>query len=183
VMIGGGMAYIDDKSRGVHEAYLVTPITKFELVLAMNIAGTLKAAAGGLSLMVLGSLIAGVGTTFQPLHFLSLSVLILFTSFAFMTMMSAIVARISNPMIPRAIFGVLNTLLYFPSGAIYPVEALPWWLRAITRFDPFTYAIDGFRGLLLRGTSIAPVLGDIACLAVFGALMLAINTWMFKRTL
>jgi hypothetical protein len=40
-MIGGGMAYIDDKSRGVHEAYLVTPITKFELVLAMNIAGTL----------------------------------------------------------------------------------------------------------------------------------------------
>jgi ABC-2 type transport system permease protein len=183
VMIGGGMAYIDDKSRGVHEAYLVTPITKFELVLAMNIAGTLKAAAGGLSLMVLGSLIAGVGTTFQPLHFLSLLVLILFTSFAFMTMMSAIVARISNPMIPRAIFGVLNTLLYFPSGAIYPVEALPWWLRAITRFDPFTYAIDGFRGLLLRGTSIGPVFGDIACLALFGALMLTINTWMFKRTL
>ncbi len=67
-----------------------------------------------------------------------------------MTMMSAIVARINNPMIPRAIFGVLNTLLYFPSGAIYPVEALPWWLRAITRFDPFTYAIDGFRGLLLK---------------------------------
>ena len=88
-----------------------------------------------------------------------------------MTMMSAIVARINNPMIPRAIFGVLNTLLYFPSGAIYPVEALPWWLRAITRFDPFTYAIDGFRGLLLRGTSIGSVMGDIACLAVFGALM------------
>src|SRR5271157_344764 len=183
VMIGGGMAYIDDKSRGVHEAYLVTPITKFELVLAMNIAGTLKAAAGGLSLMVLGSLIAGVGTTFEPLNFLSLSVLVVFTSFAFMTMMSAIVARINNPMIPRAIFGVLNTLLYFPSGAIYPVEALPWWLRAITRFDPFTYAIDGFRGLLLRGTSIGSVLGDIACLAVFGALMLTINTLLFKRTL
>ena len=183
VMIGGGMAYIDDKSRGVHEAYLVTPITKFELVLAMNIAGTLKAAAGGLSLMVLGSLIAGVGTTFEPLNFLSLSVLVVFTSFAFMTMMSAIVARINNPMIPRAIFGVLNTLLYFPSGAIYPVEALPWWLRLITRFDPFTYAIDGFRGLLLRGTSIGSVLGDIACLAVFGALMLTINTLLFKRTI
>jgi ABC-2 type transport system permease protein len=41
-MIGGGMAYIDDKSRGVHEAYLVSPITKFELFLAMNIAVTLK---------------------------------------------------------------------------------------------------------------------------------------------
>jgi ABC-2 type transport system permease protein len=100
-----------------------------------------------------------------------------------MTMMSAIVARINNPLIPRAIFGVLNTLLYFPSGAIYPVEALPWWLRIITRFDPFTYAIDGFRGLLLRGTSIGALFGDIACLAVFGALMLTINTVLFKRTL
>ena len=28
VMIGGGMLYIDDKARGVHEGYLVTPITQ-----------------------------------------------------------------------------------------------------------------------------------------------------------
>jgi ABC-2 type transport system permease protein len=27
VMIGGGMLYIDDKARGLHEGYLVTPIT------------------------------------------------------------------------------------------------------------------------------------------------------------
>ena len=36
VMIGGGMLYIDDKARGVHEGYLVTPITKLELVLGLN---------------------------------------------------------------------------------------------------------------------------------------------------
>ena len=30
VMIGGGMLYIDDKARGVHEGYLVTPITRLE---------------------------------------------------------------------------------------------------------------------------------------------------------
>ena len=78
---------------------------------------------------------------------------------------------------------ILNTLLYFPSGAIYPVEALPWWLRAITYLDPFTYAVDGFRGLLLRGTSTGAVFGDIACLAAFGALMLTANTLLFKRAL
>ncbi len=36
VMIGGGMLYIDDKARGVHEGYLVTPITKFELVAGLE---------------------------------------------------------------------------------------------------------------------------------------------------
>ena len=28
VMIGGGIIFIDDKARGLHEGYLVTPITK-----------------------------------------------------------------------------------------------------------------------------------------------------------
>jgi ABC-2 type transport system permease protein len=183
VMIGGGMNYIDDKSRGVHEGYLVTPITRFELVFAMNAAGTMKAAAGGLSLMLFGSLLAGVGTTFRPLNFLSLVVLIVATSFAFMTMMSCIVSRMDNPLMPRAIFGVLNTLLYFPSGAVYPVEALPWWLRLLTFVDPFTYAVDGFRTLLLRGASLDAGIQDIASLTGFGALMLAANTLLFKRTL
>jgi ABC-2 type transport system permease protein len=47
VMIGGGMLYIDDKARGVHEGYLVTPITKLELVLGLNGAGAIKAVMTG----------------------------------------------------------------------------------------------------------------------------------------
>ena len=48
VMIGGGMLYIDDKARGVHEGYLVTPITRLELVLGLNLAGTIKAVMSGI---------------------------------------------------------------------------------------------------------------------------------------
>ena len=47
VMIGGGMLYIDDKARGVHEGYLVTPISKLELVLGLNLAGAIKAVMTG----------------------------------------------------------------------------------------------------------------------------------------
>ena len=66
VMIGGGMLYIDDKARGVHEGYLVTPITKLELVMGLNIAGAIKAVLAGISLTVIGSLMAGLGTIFNP---------------------------------------------------------------------------------------------------------------------
>jgi hypothetical protein len=45
VMIGGGIIFIDDKARGLHEGYLVTPITKLELVAGFNISGTIKAGA------------------------------------------------------------------------------------------------------------------------------------------
>ena len=35
-MIGGGITYIDDKARGLHEGYLVTPIKKSELVFSLD---------------------------------------------------------------------------------------------------------------------------------------------------
>src|SRR5579871_1904439 len=43
VMIGGGIIFIDDKARGLHEGYLVTPITKLELILGFTISGAIKA--------------------------------------------------------------------------------------------------------------------------------------------
>src|SRR5262249_43878740 len=36
VMIGGGIIFIDDKARGLHEGYLVTPISKVELIAGFN---------------------------------------------------------------------------------------------------------------------------------------------------
>ena len=42
-MIGGGIIFIDDKARGLHEGYLVTPIRKFELILGFTLAGAAKA--------------------------------------------------------------------------------------------------------------------------------------------
>ena len=65
VMIGGGMLYIDDKARGVHEGYLVTPITKTEMVFGLNLAGAIKAVLTGLVITVIGSLLAGVSTIFN----------------------------------------------------------------------------------------------------------------------
>jgi ABC-2 type transport system permease protein len=183
VMIGGGMSYLDDKQRGVHEGYLVTPITKLELVLGQNIAGSVKAVITGAMVAMLGSLIAGVYAIFNPLRFLALLVLIVFVSFAFMAMMSCLVARMSNPMLPRALFGVLNTLLYFPSGAIYPIQSLPTWLRWITVFDPFTYAVHGLRVLLLKGAAVQVVLPDVVFLALFTALMFGGSVALFRRTL
>ncbi len=45
-MIGGGITFIDDKSRGLHEGYLVTPIKKSELVFGLIGAGTIKGTDG-----------------------------------------------------------------------------------------------------------------------------------------
>lgn len=183
VMIGGGMLYIDDKARGVHEGYLVTPITKLELVLGLNLAGAIKAIMTGIIIVIIGSMMAGVGTIFNPLTLLGLLIMITLTSLAFNTMMFLLMVRIEDPLVPRAMFGILNTLLFFPSGSVYPIQAFPPWLRTIARADPFTYAVDGFKCLLLKETSLTAVWGDMLFLTLFAAITLAIAIPLFKRTL
>jgi ABC-2 type transport system permease protein len=183
VMIGGGMLYIDDKARGVHEGYLVTPITRLELVLGLNLAGAIKAVLSGISLTVIGTLLAGLGVIFNPMQAVQLSLLIVATSVAFNGMMFLMMVRVEDPLVPRAMFGVLNTLLFFPSGAISPVSGLPPWLRVIAAVDPFTYAVHGFKSILLKDGGFVSIGPDILFLFAFGIGALLLATPLFKRTL
>jgi len=183
VMIGGGMLYIDDKARGVHEGYLVTPITKLELVLGLNLAGAIKAVMTGVIIVIIGSLIAGISTIFNPVTMFGLLIMIVLTSLAFNTMMFLLMVRIEDPLVPRAMFGILNTLLFFPSGSVYPIQAFPPWLKVIAKCDPFTYAVDGFKCLLLKETTLSAVWGDMLFLSIFAAVTLGIAIPLFKRTL
>jgi ABC-2 type transport system permease protein len=183
VMIGGGMLYIDDKARGVHEGYLATPITGLELVMGLNVAGAAKAVLAGIAITIIGSLMAGLGIIFNPVADLELMAMILGTSIAFNGMMFLMMVRVDDPLVPRAMFGVLNTLLFFPSGAIYPIAAFPPWLRAIAIVDPFTYAIHGFKAILLKDGGFEAIKYDLLFLFVFGIGTLLIATPLFKRTL
>jgi ABC-2 type transport system permease protein len=183
VMIGGGMLYIDDKARGVHEGYLVTPITKTELVFGLNLAGAIKAVLTGIVITLIGALLAGVSTIFDVPTLLGLLAMVVLTSLAFNTMMFLLMVRIEDPLVPRAMFGILNTLLFFPSGSIYPIQAFPFWLRVIAKGDPFTYAVHGFKSLLLKEAGLVAIWPDMIYLSIFAVVTLSIAVPLFKRTL
>jgi len=182
-MIGGGIIYIDDKARGLHEGYLVTPIRKFELILGFNLAGVAKATLSGLVLVTLGSIIAGIPDPLEPLRLVRMGVVVVFAAFALISMMFLLVVRVNDPLLPRALFGVLNTVLFFPSGAVYPIGGFPPWMRVITAIDPFTYAVHALKDLVLKNTGFVPILPDLAFLAGFTAVALTAATLLFRRTL
>lgn len=69
---------------------------------------------------------------------------------------------------------LLTMPLFFASNAIYPLDIMPDWLRAVAQLNPLTYLIDVLRGLMIAGGSnIHGYAVDFAVLfAVFGALLL-----------
>jgi ABC-2 type transport system permease protein len=183
VMIGGGIIFIDDKARGLHEGYLVTPITKLELILGFNLSGAIKAVLAGSVLMTIGSIVAGIPHPLEPLRLARVLLVIVVTALALVSMMFLLMVRVNDPLVPRATFGLLNTLLFFPSGAVYPQQAFPGWMRAIAAVDPFTYAVHAFKTLLLKDTGLGAVAGDLVYLVAFSAVTMTLATLLFRRTL
>ena len=119
----------------------------------------------------------------DPGRLLKLLLVIVATALALLSMIFMMMARVSDLLVPRATFGVLNTLLYFPSGAVYPAYGFPKWMRMLSSIDPFTYAVEAFKGLLLKNTPLTAVAGDLVFLYLFTAVMLFLSTALFRRTL
>jgi ABC-2 type transport system permease protein len=91
--------------------------------------------------------------------------------------------RVSDPLMPRMMFGLLNTVLYFPSGAVYPQQGFPGWMHAIAVVDPFTYSVHAFKSLLLKNTGFGAIAGDLTYLLIFSIVAMTAATMLFKRTL
>jgi ABC-2 type transport system permease protein len=112
-----------------------------------------------------------------------LLVVVVVTAFALISLMFLLMVRVSDPLLPRAVFGILNTVLYFPSGAVYPQQGFPGWMQVIAIADPFTYAVHAFKSLLLKNTGFAAISYDLTFLMIFAAVAMTAATLLFKRTL
>lgn len=180
-MIGGGIGFIDDKARGFHEGYLVTPLTRTDLVLGLVFSGAIKGLLAGLTITLIGGLIAGIAQLWDPVRLVYLVLVLGTTALCMISFMFLMMVRVSDPLVPRAIFGVLNTLLFFPSGAIYPTEGFPVWLRWISVVDPFTYAVHALKNLLLKNTGFSGIYFDLSVLIGFSMLLITASILLFKR--
>jgi len=180
-MIGGGIAFIDDKARGLHEGYLATPLSKADLVLGLIFSGAIKGLLAGLTITLIGGMIAGIAQLWEPLRLVYLVIVLGSTALCMISFMFLMMVRVSDPLVPRAIFGVLNTLLFFPSGAIYPTEGFPIWLRWISVVDPFTYAVHALKNLLLKDTGFPGIYFDVSVLLGFSVLLISASILLFKR--
>lgn len=182
-IIGGGISILFDKQRGIIEGYLTTPLKQYEIVIGVLLSGVVKAMFSSLTMFFLAIAVAGV----RPMTDLAGFLLILFTIFltglGVISMMTAFAVRAPSPEVYQFSAFPINLVLYFTSGAIYPVEGFPDWMRRITVVNPEAYAVHALRLLMYKGADVAAIAGDFAFLAVFTGIMCVIATIAFKRAL
>lgn len=182
-MLAGGIILVDDRARGIHEGYFVTPLSALDLVGGLTLSAVTLSMIIGTTVLFSSILIARLPLIggFQTLGLSLVAMLLL--GLGLILFMFTLMARVSNPMTPRALFGILNVITFFPSGALYPTESYPAWLKVISAIFPMRYAVHSLRALLLKGVGLQAVMPDFLVMGGFAALMLVLAATFFKRTL
>ncbi len=138
-----------------------------------------------LFVLFLGSLISGIylWETLSIKGFASITAVIVLSSLGLQGLMFIVMGRVNHPRIVGVLGGFLNVIFFFPSGAIYPVESFPLWLRAFSTVNPERYSVHAISSLLFKGAGLSSLYGDLLFLAAFAAFSIGLGTALFKRSL
>jgi ABC-2 type transport system permease protein len=184
-MTTGVFNVVMDRFLGIDESYFLTPLTRFDIVLALVISGLLVTTVLAVIVLFLSTLAAGIPLWqyLTPVGFLYILAVFVLSALSLQGLMFLVMGRATHPRILGIMGGFLNVIFFFPSGAIYPVESFPGWLQAFATVNPETYSIHALKAVLFKGAGLGAITGDLAFLAGFSFIALAISILTFKRTL
>lgn len=172
--IMSGTSIIWDREFGFLKEVMVAPVSRLSIVFGKTLSGSVIAAIEGTIVLILFPL---VGLKLSALQIL----LTLAAMFLVAMAMTSIGILIAAKMTSIEGFGTINNFIIMPmfflSGAMYPIERVPEWLKPVIMVNPMTYSVDLLRGIVLNIR--ANILLDIAVISAFGAVILAMATLIF----
>ncbi len=168
-----GIAIIWERDLGVVHKLLASPALRISLVFGKALAAGFRGIIQAVVIYLIAFLMH-VSLRPDPLVILAVLASVMVGSGIFATFSLIIACIVKTRERFMGIGQLLTMPMFFASNAIYPLEIMPDWLRAIAQINPLTYLIDALRGLMISGgESVHGYAVDFAVmLAVFGLLLL-----------
>jgi ABC-2 type transport system permease protein len=173
-----GASVIWDKEFGFLKEVLVAPVSRFSVILGRSLGGMTTAIIQ--ALVIVGIAVAmGVQLAGVPQFFLAVAVMIL-TCAAFTGFGLIIASKLGNLEGFMAIMNLIVFPIFFLSGALFPIQSMPQWLKYIMYINPLTYGVDGLRGTLI-GVSAFPLWLDLSVLVVVCLALATLGSYFFSQ--
>jgi ABC-2 type transport system permease protein len=186
-----------DREFGFLREMMVAPIRRSSIVIGKALGGATVASFQGVILICLAGVVHVPYDPVLILGILGIQALLAFSITAFGLMVAVRIKQMQSFM------GVMQLIvmpMFFISGALFPIAALPAWLEVLNRVDPLTYAVDPMRKLVFAHLDISdqarhaldpgmtwgswhvPAGLEIAMVGLLGVVLLAIAIWEFTTT-
>ncbi|MFX1498910.1 MAG: ABC transporter permease [Promethearchaeota archaeon] len=180
-LFAAGMPVILDREIGYFDMLVTTPASRSSLVLGFTFAGVTKVTVQATFILLI-ALLLGVHMILTPLTILYLYIMVILLALGFVGVSIALSVKIDLTAF-QFVGGLINFPVFFLSGAFYPVESLPIWLKDIVLFNPMTYAVHALRGIMIKGTSLLFLIPDVLVVGIFALLTQLLGNLMFYLTL
>jgi len=173
---------VREKEQATIEQLLVTPISRFALITGKMIPYGIIAALDFVVVTVLARVIfdlpfQGAGSV------LSVSLLAVLFILALLAL-GALISTVSQTQLQAnfmATFVIVPSVLM--SGFVFPIEAIPGWLRPVAYSLPMTYFVEAIRGFTLKGASLQEQAIDFLVLGAFMVGFTLLSLARFRKQL
>ncbi|THD10620.1 ABC transporter permease [Metallibacterium scheffleri] len=167
------MLIVFDRQIGFLKAVLVAPVPRVAIALGKVLSGAIQALVPATILLLLLPLL---GMDLSLLALLELIGTMILAAVTFSALGVATAARFRSTTVFPIISNAVLLPMFFLSGALYPLDSAPVWLRWLAHIDPVAYAVDLMRGAILDRYAYPPLL-SLAVLLGF----IVVLTWLATR--
>jgi len=176
--IFSGIELIWDRQFGFLKETLVAPVSRFEIMIGRTLGGATIAFVQGVIVFLL-TLAVG----FRPQQWILIPMaifLMLLISLFYTALGTAIASTMRDFHGFQLIMNFLVMPTFFLSGALFPLDQTPAFIRTLSSFNPLTYGVDGLRSTLV-GASHFGLGVDILVLSLVSLAALMIGSYLFSR--
>lgn len=173
-----GAMIIFDRQFGFLKETMVAPVGRLKIMLGGALGGATTSVMQGIIVFLI-SLALG----FRPHNWALLIVSLGFMSalaLAITSFSSGIGSFVQDMQGFQAINQFLVFPLYFLSGALYPLNHVPTWLRIIAEVNPISYTVDAMRWSLI-GTTKFGIWHDCIALAITLIVLISFGVIRFRH--
>lgn len=175
----GGLSVLWDREFGFLKEIMVAPVSRVSIVLGRIAGGVTTALMQGLFILGASSLLG-----FRMNSILSLGMTIVFMmliSVAFLGLGLIFASKMKDMQGFSIVMNFVIFPLLFLSGAFYPLENFPPWLRYVSHLDPLTYGVDGMRGVLI-GVSSYSIFFNFIMMLGLAMVMIFFGAYFFEKS-
>ncbi len=173
----GGLSVLWDRQFGFLKEILVAPVSRFAIMIGKTVGAVTTSMVKAL-VFLLAIILGGLVNT-SLIGFVLTLFFMLLISASFVSLGIAFAAKMEDPHGFQLIMNFIIMPIFFLSGALFPLENLPYWLNALTLLNPLTYGIDGMRFALGGHNVFSPMIDAIVLFGFWLGASL-VGTVLFK---
>jgi ABC-2 type transport system permease protein len=172
------VSIVREKERGSMEVLLVSPMKPIFIMIAKMLPYLVISGVIMLLIILLSVFMLGVPMAGSYLLFCFISLLFVISMLSMGLLISTLVENQVIAMLVSGMGLMMPTALL--SGMIFPVDNMPWLLRAISIFLPARWFIAAIRKVMIEGLTFVHIYKELIILCLMAFVILVISLRKFK---